>query len=242
MGTQEYVNSQTTAQMLRVWGACTDASSLMSMRKASTTCNGALTCSVTVCLHLRIGLARRIHNKGTVSVAEILLALGCKVITECKEEMMIMLPDGRVVTIYTSSCSPWEKENNQVFFKSIIETGKAIPNEPLMMHQVGCTVFVIHFPNKLGSRYQCSTRLTAPIPEDRVMFCVIPSNLSEETRRCLINIRLPLSLIYWGLCKLANITLPDDFLDKNPAHGRWQGQTVIHFVGGLSIHRSQCSE
>jgi len=231
-GTPEYVDSQTTAQMRRVWDACTDASSLMSMRKASTTCNGALTCSVTVCLLLRLGTTRTFHNKGTVSVAEILLALGCKVITECKEEMMIMLPDGRVVTIYTASCSATGLDNG-VHFKSIIETGKAIPNEPLMMHQVGCTVFVIHFPNKLGSRYQCSTRLTAPIPEDRVMFCVIPSNLSKESRQCLMGNTVPVSLLYWGLCKLANIALPANFLDKNPPHGKWKGQTVIHFVEGL---------
>ena len=102
-----------------------------------------------------------------------------------------------------------------------------------MEHQVGCTVFMIDFAAALGSRYQCGTSLTAPIPSDRVMFCVIPSNLSEETRRCLINIRLPLSLIYWGLCKLANIALPANFLDKNPPHGKWKGQTVIHFVEGL---------
>ena len=232
-GTPEYVNSQTMAQMRRVWAACTDSSSLMSMKKASTTCNGALTCSATVCLHLCIGTARRFHNKGTVSVAELLLALGCKVISECKEEMMIMLPDGRVVTIYTSSCSARPRESDGVFFKSIIETGKGIPDENLMMHQVGCTVFVIYFPNKLGSRYQCGARFAAPIPNDRVMFCVIPSNLSKESRQCLMGIFVPLSLIYWGLCKLANIPLPANFLDQNPAYGNWRGQTMIHFVGGL---------
>ena len=44
---------------------------------------------------------------------------------------------------------------------------------------------------------------------------------------------VPWSLTYWGLCKLANIALPANFLDKNPPHGKWKGQTVIHFVGGL---------
>ena len=146
---------------------------------------------------------------------------------------MIMLPDGRVVTIYTASCSARPRESDGVFFTSIIETGKAIPNEALMMHQVGCTVFVIHFPNELGSRYQCGARFAAPIPEDRVMFCVIPSSLSKEARQCLMGTGVPASLIYWGLCKLANIALPGNFLDQNPAGKIWKGQTVIHFVGGL---------
>ena len=146
---------------------------------------------------------------------------------------MIMLPDGRVVTIYTASCSAKALGTGGVHFKSIIETGKGIPDEPLMMHQVGCTVFVIHFRDEYGSRYQCSRSLVAPIPEDRVMFCVIPSNLSKESRQCLMGNTVPVSLLYWGLCKLANIALPANFLDKNPPHGKWKGQTVIHFVEGL---------
>ena len=141
-----------------------------------------------------------------------------------------MLPDGRVVTIYTASIAATA---DGVRFQSFIESVTVTSREELMEHQVGCTVFMIDFAAALGSRYQCGTSLTAPIPSDRVMFCVIPSNLSKESRQCLMGNTVPVSLLYWGLCKLANIALPANFLDKNPPHGKWKGQTVILFFEGL---------
>ena len=169
------------------------------------------------------------HSEELVTVAELLDAEGDKMMSENKEEMMVMLDDGRKISVLTSSCTYSGRASAQVYIDG------AHGREELMKGQVACVVLVFVFPDDVRevTCQRCppwGRKYTVAPPRDRKLYCVIDTHLSEASRKCLIQIDFPKSLLYWGLCRLHGIPLDDNWLEANPPMGIWSGEYHDHEV------------
>ena len=162
------------------------------------------------------------HSKELVIVAELLNAEGDKMMSENKEEMMVMLDDGRRFTVLTSSCTYSGGVGAQVYIDG------AHGKEELMKGQVACVVLVFVFPGDEQITYRrggLGQKLTVAPPNGGRLYCVLDGHLSEASRKCLVEISFPKSLLYWGLCRLHGILLADDWLETHPPNRDWSGET-----------------
>ena len=159
--------------------------------------------------------------------AEVLQALGCKLISECKEEMLFLLPDGRVITICTATCTYDPTGEDRAKLKTFID-GAEGPEE-LMKSQVGAFVFAIDFSNTENYTYkrQNTSKKThvIPSPADGWMFCVLGSAISQESREALKRgVDVPKGALAWGLYRLNGRMLHKNWLkDHKPRHD-WKGE------------------
>ena len=174
-----------------------------------------------------LGEDRILHSKELVTVAELLGAEGDKMMSENKEEMMAMLDDGRRFTVLTSSSTYCDRVHLEVYIDG------AHGREELMKGEVACVVLVFVFPDDVREvTYQRGSgrkHSVAP-PRDRRLYCAIDTHLSEASRKALIAVDFPSSLLYWGLCRLHGIRLADNWLEANPPHGNWSGEYHDHEV------------
>ena len=161
------------------------------------------------------------HCKEHVIVAELLEA-DSDCVSECKEEILHELDDGRKVTVLTSSSTYGRRAAAHVLIDG------AHGKEALMKGQVACVVLVFVFPDDLREvTYQTGgfgrKHSVAP-PRGRRLYCVLDSHLSEASRNALIEIDFPKPLLHWALCRLHGIRLAKDWLETHPPSEKWEGE------------------
>ena len=168
-----------------------------------------------------VGDERILHCKEHVIVAELLEACSDSV-TECKEEILKELDDGRKVTVLTSSSTYSDRLQLQVYIDG------ASGREELMKGQVAVVVLCFVFPDDVREvTYQGGGRgrkYTVAPPRDRRLYCALDGHLSEASRQALCEIKLPKQLLYWGLCRLHGIQLADNWLETRPPPTNWIGE------------------
>ena len=162
------------------------------------------------------------HSGELVGVAELLKAEGDKMMSECKEEILFELDDGRKISVLTSSCTYDRRAHLQVYIDG------ARGREELMKGQVACVVLVLVFPDDVREvtyqRGRLGRKHTVAPPRDRRLYCVVGGHLSEASREALIQITFPKPILFWALCNLNGIPLADDWLETHPPLANWEGE------------------
>ena len=184
------------------------------------------------------GEARIEHNKGGLRIASLLQATGRKMVSECKEEGDLVLPDGRNIT-YTTATSSYDTRKGVGF---VVRIDAAEDDEPLLNRQVGAIIFAIDFtgiPTVTYVRGGRGKALSLPPPQDNFLFCAMSSNLSKASLDCLAaGISYPKGGLMLGLARECGVDLGDDWLAKNPPDATWKGKSpTSRRILILSIHR-----
>lgn len=160
------------------------------------------------------------HCKEHVIVAELLEACS-DVVSECKEEILKQLDDGRHFTVLTAACTYDGGAKVQVYIDG------ARGKEELMKGQIACVVISIVFPEDIDEviyqRGSGRKHSVAP-PRGRRLYCVLDGHLSAASREALISIDIPKCFLFWGLCRLHGIPLAAGWLEANPPRGHWTGE------------------
>ncbi|CAH0379116.1 unnamed protein product [Pelagomonas calceolata] len=221
-GTPAELDAATGRQILDLLQASGEKESyLTSMARATATVNG------------KDG-RRLTYNTGMLTVAQILGAEAFRLVTECKEHMVILLADGRRIIITTATCTAANSGDNSICQFSIESNGR----HPLLWRQTAVCVLVIKFPSDTyefceGNQY--CRRLSVATPRDRKLFCVFSTDLSLELREKVMKIYVPKNLMYEKLLAVQGMRPDARYLSKPRLDPAWKGGDDLYrvFQNGL---------
>ena len=183
------------------------------------------------------GKGRIIHNRGGRLAARSLQALGENTVSEAKEEGLVRLLNGLVIT-YSTVTSTYDDKGG-VTFRALIDAADG--PEPLLNRHVGALILCIDFTGTTDVTYTRGTGKTISLsaPKEGVLFCPISTHMSYESLQCVAKgIKFPKEVLMLALAIENGKSLGDDWLVKNPPHGNWKGESPsLQCILTLSIRR-----